>query len=144
LKTGSNRALTLVELMLVIALMGIIAAVAIPKYEQLLEKANLGATLGNLSSLRSAVSVYYATFMKFPASIDPAIAPQFGTILNGSVPCVMARYPAAHPPYGNGVETGTYDSPTGSGSGWYYNSLKGSVFINSVEHDGESNAYSSY
>jgi prepilin-type N-terminal cleavage/methylation domain-containing protein len=144
LKTGSNRALTLVELIIVLALIGIIAAVAIPKYGQLLEKANLGASLGNLSSLRSAVSVYYATFMKFPDSVDPGAAPQFGAVLNGSAPYVMSRYPAAHPPYGNNIETGTYDSPTGSKSGWYYNSIKGSVFINSVEHDSDGNVYSAY
>lgn len=50
---------TLIELIIVVAIIGILAAVAIPKFSDLLLKSREGATKGNLSSLRSALKVYY-------------------------------------------------------------------------------------
>lgn len=51
---------TLIELMVVVAIIGILSSVAIPKFADLIRKANEGATKGNLATLRSAISIYYA------------------------------------------------------------------------------------
>ncbi|MBI5623601.1 MAG: type II secretion system protein [Elusimicrobia bacterium] len=51
---------TLIELMIVVAIIGILAAVAIPKFADLLRKSQEGATKGNLGQIRSALSIYYA------------------------------------------------------------------------------------
>ncbi|MFA6028523.1 MAG: type II secretion system protein [Elusimicrobiota bacterium] len=50
---------TLIELMIVVAIIGILAAVAIPKFAELIRKSREGATKGNLGALRSALSIYY-------------------------------------------------------------------------------------
>ncbi len=50
---------TLIELMIVVAVIGTLAAVAIPKFSNLLLKAKEGATRGNLGRLRSSLSIYY-------------------------------------------------------------------------------------
>ncbi|TBR25508.1 type II secretion system protein [bacterium] len=50
---------TLIELMIVVAIIGILAAVAIPKFSELIRKSNEGANRGNLGSIRSALSIYY-------------------------------------------------------------------------------------
>ena len=50
---------TLIELMIVIAIIGILAAIAIPKFADLINKSKEGATKGALSSVRSAIQVYY-------------------------------------------------------------------------------------
>src|SRR5438552_13263251 len=50
---------TLIELMIVVAIIGILAAIAIPKFASLIRKSNEGASKGNLGSIRGALSIYY-------------------------------------------------------------------------------------
>ncbi len=45
--------------MIVVAIIGILAAVAIPKFANLIRKSNDGSTRGSLGTLRSALSIYY-------------------------------------------------------------------------------------
>ena len=54
-----RKGFTLIELMIVVAIIGILAAIAIPKFADLINKAKEGSTKGALSSVRSAVQVYY-------------------------------------------------------------------------------------
>jgi type IV pilus assembly protein PilA len=148
LKKGSRKGFTLIELLIVVMIVGILAAVAIPRYISLMEKANLGATLGNLGSLRSSVSIYYSTYLVRPRSIDPAGEPQFSQVLNGQVPYVKSQYPAASPPYGNTVATdGTAGSvPSTASRGWYYNTADGNIYINSTADsiEGTPHSYTLY
>ncbi len=55
-----TKGFTLIELMIVVAIVGILAAIAVPKFADLVRKANEGATKGNLGAIRSAVTIYYA------------------------------------------------------------------------------------
>ncbi|MBI5597016.1 MAG: type II secretion system protein [Elusimicrobia bacterium] len=54
-----ESAFTLIELMIVVAIIGILAAVAIPKFASLIRKSNEGKLKGNLGAIRSALSIYY-------------------------------------------------------------------------------------
>lgn len=51
---------TLIELMIVVAIIGVLAAIAIPKFSELIRKSNEGTNRGNLGALRSALSIYYS------------------------------------------------------------------------------------
>lgn len=55
-----KRATTLVELMIVVGVIGLLAAVAIPRYAVMVKKSKEGATKGALAALRAALMVYYA------------------------------------------------------------------------------------
>ncbi|MDP2866665.1 MAG: prepilin-type N-terminal cleavage/methylation domain-containing protein [Elusimicrobiota bacterium] len=56
---NNKKGFTLIELMIVVAIIGILAAIAIPKFADLINKAKEGSTKGALSSVRSAIQVYY-------------------------------------------------------------------------------------
>jgi prepilin-type N-terminal cleavage/methylation domain-containing protein len=61
----TRKGFTLIELMIVVAIIGILAAVAIPKFADLIRRSSEGATRGNLGALRSALNVYYADMEGF-------------------------------------------------------------------------------
>ena len=75
-----QRGLTLVELMIVVTIIAIIAAVAIAVYQDIVKKSKLAADQGVVSSLRSAVAIYYgrsnglfpATFAAVESLVQPA------------------------------------------------------------------------
>lgn len=62
--------LTLVELMIVVTIIAIIAAVAMAVYQDIVKKSKLAADQGIVSSLRSAVAMYYGrTNGTFPGTL---------------------------------------------------------------------------
>jgi len=58
MKKLTQKGFTLIELMIVVAIIGILAAIAIPKFAQMMEKSREGATKGNIGALKSALSIY--------------------------------------------------------------------------------------
>ncbi|MCX7991154.1 MAG: prepilin-type N-terminal cleavage/methylation domain-containing protein [Proteobacteria bacterium] len=55
-----KKAFTLIELVIVLILIGIIAAVAVPKFIDLQEEAKKNAVKGAVASVRSAINMFYA------------------------------------------------------------------------------------
>jgi len=56
----SNKAFTLVELMIVISIVGMLSTIAIPKFVDMMRKANEAVTKSNLGVLRTVTAIYYA------------------------------------------------------------------------------------
>jgi len=72
MQPSTKTGFTLIELMIVVAIIGILAAIAIPKFASLLRKSNEGACKGNLGALRSALSIYYGDMEgQYPDSLVP-------------------------------------------------------------------------
>jgi type IV pilus assembly protein PilE len=60
MRRGNQRGFTLVELMIVVIIVGILAAVAIPMYQGATERAKASEAVAALGTIRGAMRVFYA------------------------------------------------------------------------------------
>jgi type IV pilus assembly protein PilA len=60
MKRVAKKGFTLIELMIVVAIIGILAAIAIPKFADLITKSKESAIKGSLGSFRGALTIYYS------------------------------------------------------------------------------------
>ena len=65
-----NRAFTLVELLVVVLIIGILAAIAVPQYQKAVMKANLHKGIPLVESLYQAQQAYYLANGDFATDID--------------------------------------------------------------------------
>ncbi len=79
IKTKKVKGFTLIELMIVVAIIGILAAVAIPKFAELVSKSKESAVKGNVGSVRSALSIYYGD----TEGVNPLPASFYAALTNG-------------------------------------------------------------
>jgi prepilin-type N-terminal cleavage/methylation domain-containing protein len=126
-KAGRSEAagFTLIELVIVIVILGILASVAIPKYEDMREQARTAALKGQLGSIRSAVSIQYGRNALNGAATFP--------VLNGSV-FADGSVPKEPVMNSNAVKT---TAGVDNAGGWQYTQASGLVKANL-------SAYSSY
>jgi type IV pilus assembly protein PilA len=158
--------------MIVVAIIGILAAVAIPKFAQMLEKSREGATKGNIGALKSAVSNYYAdqqgnypqdnlnsqTWSAGPSTslvTYPGFIPQYMDVVPGVKVTAQNTVNGVNATGGPGVgssaaaiTTGIWSNPafvaTSVGQGWKYDNTAGEVWVNSKLIDMSGNSYTIY
>ena len=66
---------TLIELMVVVAIVGILAAVGIPQYRDYVTRSKLAEAYSNLATLRTQAEQYFQDNRSYGSAICPALGP---------------------------------------------------------------------
>lgn len=129
-RTKKRRGFSLIEMVIVILILGIIAAVAAPRMFDTAEQAEINTTRQQLAVLRNAIEMYRAQNGTYPT--------------NGNLPTAMAEMlngPFPHPTIGpvRGLDGVYYDTTTTAdpvvpvpdgAAGWAYKPHNGSLKLN--------------
>lgn len=148
----SWKGFTLIELMIVVAVIGILASVAIPKFADMLRKSKEGSTKGGLTNLRSALRIYISDNEGYVFSAGVSGAP---TRLDALVPRFLEALPTAKlgryhedtdqvvtvaDVVDRGATAALYDQ-----SGWIYTSSDGGVvFVDCIHTDTKNASFTNW
>ena len=132
------RAFSLIELVIVIIIMGVISAIAIPRMMRGTDNADVTGLQSDLAVLRSAMEMCRYEHGAYPADADAFVA-QLTTVVSGYGPYIIKV-----PPLKTGVKKGeagvmviVTDPPAaadGGDFGWLYNATTGGIWANDIEH----------
>jgi len=126
-KARKRSGFTLVELVVVVLILGIIAAVAAPKMFNVASDARRNTTMESLNVVRDAIELYNAQNGAYPGPDEATFKLQLKAHLRGPFPtCHLAD------PINNTVVVSTGDPLTVQvgGAGWGYNATTGEFIIN--------------
>jgi len=133
-----NRAFTLVEILIVVVILGILAAIVIPQFTNASEEASASSTSSQLQTLRSQIELYRIKNMAAP----DLITDQWDNLLNP--PGGERQYLQAAPvnPFtGNSlIIAGTsHDTGDGATDGWVWDATDEQLYA--VGFDESTNTY---
>ncbi len=123
---------TLIELVMVIVILGILAAVAIPTFVNLQTDAERSACKGSLGGLRSGISIWYAKQAASGSAAWPTIV-ELTAATNG----VMAGGVVPVNPYTNSkVVAAGGSETTNTAAGWIYDASTGRIWSSAAQTQG--------
>ena len=140
----SPGAFTLVEMMIVVAIISLLSAVAFPRFSNMLGKSREAALRGKLGTIRSAISIYYADSEgTFP--IDLGVALTSGNRYLSEMPLVqIPNYPGHAANNLVGTNCSEWDCTDNTGAAYRYNPNQGYLAINCEHTDSTSRTWSTW
>ena len=155
--TRKNTGFTLVEILIVVIILGILAAIVIPQFTEASNDARVSAMISDLQTVRSQVELYKVqhldnppgtvsgtwTIGNFVPHLTGITSAQGVTVARGTEGALgpyLQKFPTN--PFGSGTAaesalvadaTGAIDPNTASGNlGWWFNSTTGNFGVNTT------------
>jgi len=85
---NAQKGFTLIELMIVVAIIGILAAIAIPQYQNYVGRSNVAAAVQTISSNKTGLEEYVMEYGEFP---DGTTAPVAAVAGNPGTPAIRGE-----------------------------------------------------
>lgn len=126
------KGFTLIELVMVIVILGILSAVALPTFFNLQSQAKEASCKGALGGIRSAIAIWYAKEATSGTPAYPTSA-QLTASTNGAM--AGGLFPKNPYTNSNSVKAGTSES-TDTSVGWIYDVNTGRVWSSATETQG--------
>jgi type II secretion system protein G len=102
---------TLIELLIVVAIIGILAAIAIPLYANTQQKARIAKAQGDMRAMSSAVAIYSAHMNVVPAALT-----DLTSVVTNGLGQTAGPFLAVVPPAPSGWSAYAYTSDSASGT----------------------------
>jgi len=144
MKAKMRKGFTLVEILIVVVILGILAAIVIPQFSEASTEAKLNSLKSNLQTMRSQVALYRIQHSDLsPAAADDLL--QFTDVAGGGnsdTKDTTATPPVIYGPYMQSIPNNPFNdlttitfgtdtvSPKDDSTGWYVNTDTGDVWAN--------------
>lgn len=92
----NQQGFTLIELMVVVAIIGILASIAIPQYQTYIQRAEVVEAMSITSDIKQEITQYYKDEMSFPSNNYAAGVPQPEKLIGNRVTSVRVEQGAVH------------------------------------------------
>lgn len=94
---------TLIELMIVVAIMGVLVTLTLPSFQQYTVKTQLAEAITLTADLKKDITAYYKKYQKMPANNDAAGLPEANRLIGNYVTQVNIENGAVHVLLGNKI-----------------------------------------
>lgn len=136
MRTRTQKGFTLVEILIVVVILGILAAIVIPQFSEASTEAKISSSLSSLQTLRSQISLYKIQHNDTPPALETfaeqmerySDADGTTTSKTKTTTCIYGPYVQSVPknPWNNSSDISATDT---TGVGWVYKADTGNIYL---------------